>query len=162
MPVFFIYTRIQYIIAINKYNNEYNKVKKFLIYMHIWYKSTTSTHCSTKNALFELCSEMPGSCGKAEVIDWAPTFADLFWTPPTHDGGTPILTYIIQMKGIAPYCPTSYRWKVYSPYWHTSYRWKVWPILAYIIQMKGIAHTHIHHTDERYDPYWPTSYRWKV
>ena len=64
---------------------------------------------------------MPGCCGKAEVIDWAPTFADLFWTPPTHDGGTPILTYIIQMKGIA-HTGLIHTDERYDPYLHTSYR----------------------------------------
>ncbi len=49
------------------------------------------------------CPDVPAVCGKAEVIDWAPTFADLLWTPPSEDGGTPILTYIIQMKGNALY-----------------------------------------------------------
>ncbi len=24
---------------------------------------------------------MPAACGQAEVIDWAPTFADLVWAP---------------------------------------------------------------------------------
>jgi hypothetical protein len=43
--------------------------------------------------------DVPAACGKAEVIDWAPTFADLVWAPPPWDGGTPILSYIIQMKG---------------------------------------------------------------
>ena len=43
--------------------------------------------------------DAPGECGRCSVIDWMPTFADLTWTEPGTDGGAPIMSYIIQLKG---------------------------------------------------------------
>lgn len=48
---------------------------------------------------FICTAEVPGECGRVSVEDWTPTFADLVWSAPTWDGGTPILSYLIQFKG---------------------------------------------------------------
>ena len=40
----------------------------------------------------------PDPCGKPDILDWGPNFADLAWDPPAFDGGAPITHYIIEQK----------------------------------------------------------------
>lgn len=40
----------------------------------------------------------PDPCGKPNIDDWGPDFADMTWTPPETDGGAPITHYVIEMK----------------------------------------------------------------
>jgi len=40
----------------------------------------------------------PGKPGNAEVIDWNKDYADLKWTKPENDGGSPITGYVIEYK----------------------------------------------------------------
>merc|ERR1711915_985745 len=42
--------------------------------------------------------DVPNSCGKSIVVDWTPTFADISWTGPSHDGGAPVTSFIIEMR----------------------------------------------------------------
>jgi len=42
--------------------------------------------------------DVPHPCGKAEVIDWTPTFVDITWPGPTNDGGSPVTSFIIELK----------------------------------------------------------------
>ena len=49
--------------------------------------------------IYIYCLDCPGECGRCTVIDWMPTFADLTWSQPFTDGGAPITSYIIQLKG---------------------------------------------------------------
>eukprot|EP00092_Neocalanus_flemingeri_P000855 GFUD01000912.1.p1 GENE.GFUD01000912.1~~GFUD01000912.1.p1 ORF type:complete len:2609 (-),score=679.76 GFUD01000912.1:80-7906(-) len=42
--------------------------------------------------------DAPYACGRAQIIDWTPTFADISWTGPTHDGGSPVTSFIIEIK----------------------------------------------------------------
>lgn len=42
--------------------------------------------------------DTPGKTGKPEVIDWSKDHADLKWTPPVNDGGSPMEEYIVEVK----------------------------------------------------------------
>merc|ERR1712226_1285512 len=42
--------------------------------------------------------DVPDPCGKPNVVDWGPDFAELTWAPPASDGGAPITHYVIEMK----------------------------------------------------------------
>lgn len=43
-------------------------------------------------------SDEPDPCGKPNVVDWGPDFAEMTWEPPEWDGGAPITHYVIEMK----------------------------------------------------------------
>ena len=45
-----------------------------------------------------LLKDVPNCCGKAQIIDWTPTFVDLTWMGPKYDGGSAITSFIIEMK----------------------------------------------------------------
>lgn len=49
--------------------------------------------------------DAPGKTGKPEVVDWSKNHADLKWTPPINDGGSPIEEYIVEIK------------EKFSPHW---------------------------------------------
>merc|ERR1719154_289266 len=40
----------------------------------------------------------PGKCSHIEVTDWGPEFADLRWSRPETDGGSPITGYVIEYR----------------------------------------------------------------
>ena len=40
----------------------------------------------------------PGKPGNAEVVDWDADHADITWTKPENDGGSPITGYMIEYK----------------------------------------------------------------
>eukprot|EP00096_Caligus_rogercresseyi_P014915 TRINITY_DN737_c0_g1_i1.p2 TRINITY_DN737_c0_g1~~TRINITY_DN737_c0_g1_i1.p2 ORF type:complete len:893 (-),score=284.60 TRINITY_DN737_c0_g1_i1:6951-9629(-) len=40
----------------------------------------------------------PDPCGRPNVADWGPDFAELNWAPPENDGGAPITHYVIEYK----------------------------------------------------------------
>ncbi len=45
-----------------------------------------------------LILDEPGKPGNAEVVDWDADHADIKWTKPESDGGSPITGYIIEYK----------------------------------------------------------------
>lgn len=45
-----------------------------------------------------LFAEIPGKPGTPKIADWCVDKADLTWTEPKHDGGTPITGYVIEKK----------------------------------------------------------------
>lgn len=42
--------------------------------------------------------DVPSICGKADILDWTPTFVDICWTVPENDGGSDITHFIIEVK----------------------------------------------------------------
>jgi len=42
--------------------------------------------------------DAPSPCGKPQILDWTPTFVDLSWTSPFSDGGSPISSFIIEVR----------------------------------------------------------------
>lgn len=45
-----------------------------------------------------LLLDEPGKPGNAEVVDWDVDHADITWTKPENDGGSPITGYVIEYK----------------------------------------------------------------
>ena len=43
-------------------------------------------------------SDEPGKPGNAQVVDWDVDHADITWTKPENDGGSPITGYVIEYK----------------------------------------------------------------
>jgi len=43
-------------------------------------------------------AEIPGKPGTPKIVDWCVDKADLTWTEPKHDGGTPITGYVVEKK----------------------------------------------------------------
>lgn len=43
-------------------------------------------------------SGVPQAPGAPEPVDWSQSHADLVWTEPIHDGGSPITSYIVEKK----------------------------------------------------------------
>lgn len=42
--------------------------------------------------------EIPGKPGVPKITDWDVDKVDLAWTEPKHDGGAPIVGYVIEKK----------------------------------------------------------------
>jgi len=42
--------------------------------------------------------DVPDPCGKPNVVDFGPDFAEMTWAPPASDGGAEITHYVIEMK----------------------------------------------------------------
>ena len=45
-----------------------------------------------------LLLDVPGQCGRPNILDWTPTFVDISWAAPVSDGGAQISEFILEMK----------------------------------------------------------------
>jgi len=52
-------------------------------------------------------SDPPSKPGQPEIVDYDRDLAEIYWTPSKHDGGSPILKYVIEKREIP------------DPSWHT-------------------------------------------
>jgi len=44
------------------------------------------------------CTDPPGKPGRPEVVDWDKDRAEIKWSPPKNDGGSPLTKYVVEKK----------------------------------------------------------------
>lgn len=74
----------------------------------------------TDTAGWFILLDEPGKPGNAEVIDWDADHADIKWTKPEKDGGSPIISYVIEYKVSISFFPV-FAFALETPVWHHSF-----------------------------------------